>query len=171
MCENYFGNYIFVHTIQKMGFLGEYEIKADAKGRIKLPAALIRQIGDGENLRFVMNRGFEDCLVLYTKDQWKEETAKLQKLNPYNKRHRQFMRLYFRGATEIAADASDRILIPKQLAAHADIGKNVILFAHMDKIELWDKERYENVLSVESDLYADLADEVMNNVGADKEID
>ena len=144
-----------------MGFLGEFEVKADAKGRIKLPAALIRQIGDGD-LRFVVNRGFEDCLVLYTKEQWKKETEKLQQLNPYDKKHRQFMRFYFRGATELSADASDRILLPKQLTAYAEIEKEVVLFAHMDKIEIWDKSKYEEVLSVESDIYADLADEVMN---------
>ena len=145
-----------------MNFLGEFDVKVDAKGRVKLPSALIRQFGDGQSMRFVVNRGFEDCLVLYTKEQWKEETRKLAALNPYDKKHRQFMRLYFRGATELAADASDRILLPKQLMQHASIDKEIILFAHLDKIEIWDKQRYEDVLSVDSDEYADLADEVMN---------
>lgn len=145
-----------------MGFLGEFDVKADAKGRIKLPAALLRQIGEGENLRFVINRGFEDCLVLYTKEQWKKETEKLSALNPYDKKHRQFMRFYFRGATELSADSSDRILLPKQLTSHAGIEKDIVLFAHMDKVEIWDKQKYEHVLSVDSDEYADLADEVMN---------
>jgi len=62
----------------------------------------------------------------------------------------------------LAADASDRILLPKQLMQHASIDKEIILFAHLDKIEIWDKQRYEDVLSVDSDEYADLADEVMN---------
>lgn len=154
--------YLRIQSKNEMGFLGEFEVKADAKGRIKLPAALIRQIGDGETLNFVVNRGFEDCLVLYTKEQWKAETKKLQALNPYDKKHRQFLRIYFRGATELTADSSDRILLPKQLTAYADIEKEIILFAHMDKIEIWDKQKYEDVLNVDSDLYADLANEVMN---------
>ncbi len=160
--EYFYHSSIFTATIAKMGFLGEFEVKMDTKGRIKLPAALIRQIGDGSSLQFVVNRGFEDCLVLYTKEQWKEETKKLQALNPYDKKHRQFMRLYFRGATELVTDSSDRINLPKQLVAHADIQKDIILFAHLDKIEIWDKQKYEEVLSVDSDEYADLADEVMH---------
>lgn len=147
-----------------MKFLGEFEVKADAKGRVKLPAALIRQIGEGVSLNFVINRGFEDCLVLYTKEQWEVETEKLSALNPYDKRHRQFMRQYFRGATQLTADASDRILLPKQLAAYAGLGKEIILFAHMDKIEIWDKQRYEDELSVDSDDYADLANDVMGQL-------
>ncbi len=145
-----------------MAFLGEFDVKADSKGRIKLPAALIRQIGDGDDLRFVVNRGFEECLVLYTKEQWKEETKKIQALNPYNKKHRQFIRMFHRGATELAADSSDRILIPKALMAHGGLDKDLVLFAHLDKIEIWDKSRYEDFLSMDSDDYADLANEVMN---------
>lgn len=147
-----------------MKFLGEFEVKADAKGRVKLPAALIRQIGEGVSLNFVINRGFEDCLVLYTKEQWEVETEKLSALNPYDKRHRQFMRQYFRGATQLTADASDRILLPKQLAAYAGLEKEIILFAHMDKVEIWDKQRYEDELSVDSDDYADLANDVMGQL-------
>ena len=82
-----------------MSFLGEFEVKIDAKGRAKLPSALIRQFGEGQSMRFVVNRGFEDCLVLYTKEQWKKEEEKLAALNPYNKRHRQFLRLFYNGAT------------------------------------------------------------------------
>ena len=145
-----------------MSFLGEFDVKIDAKGRAKLPSALIRQFGEGQSMRFVVNRGFEDCLVLYTKEQWKKEEEKLAALNPYNKRHRQFLRVFYNGATELAADASDRILLPKQLMKHAGIEKEVILFAHLDKIEIWNKSRYEDFLSVDSDEYADLADEVMN---------
>ncbi len=145
-----------------MSFLGEFDIKMDAKGRLKLPSGLLRQFGEDHSMRFVINRGFEDCLVLYTVEQWDKETKKLQALNPYDKKHRQFMRLYFRGATEVAADSSDRILLPKQLMKHAGISKEIILFAHLDKVEIWDRERYEEVLAVDSDEYADLADEVMN---------
>ncbi len=145
-----------------MSFLGEFEVKIDAKGRAKLPSALIRQFGEGQSMRFVINRGFEDCLVLYTKEQWKVEEQKLSALNPYNKKHRQFLRLFYNGATEIVADASDRILFPKPLMKHAGIEKEIILFAHLNKIEIWDKTRYEDFLSVDSDEYADLADEVMN---------
>lgn len=143
-----------------MSYLGEFDVKIDAKCRLKLPSALLRQVGDDAS-RFVLNRGFENCLVLYTKRQWDKETKRLSVLNPYDKKHRQFLRYYFRGATELSLDASDRLLLPKSLMQYAEISKEVVVFAHMDKIELWDKERYEEFLAVDSDEFSDLAGQVM----------
>jgi MraZ protein len=43
------------------GFLGEFEATLDAKGRFLLPAGLKKQLPEGENTRFVINRGFENA--------------------------------------------------------------------------------------------------------------
>ncbi len=152
-----------------MNFLGEFEIRLDAKGRIKLPVALKRQLGAAPDMRFVINRGFEKCLVMYPQEEWNSVSAKVNTLNTFKKKHREFVRYFYRGATEVASDRSDRILLPKQLLAYAGIQKEVILFGHTNKIEIWDKARYENVLSVDPDIYADLADEVMNDESTDME--
>lgn len=80
----------------------------------------------------------------------------------YNTKSRQFVRQFYRGATELGLDSSDRILLPKPLMSYANIEKDVVFFAHMDKIEIWDKANYDDELSVDSDDYAHLADEVMN---------
>ena len=45
------------------GFLGEYEVTLDAKGRFLLPAGLKSKSGE-EAGPFVINRGFEKCLRL-----------------------------------------------------------------------------------------------------------
>ncbi|MFM8710831.1 MAG: hypothetical protein ACKOC7_06075, partial [Sphingomonadales bacterium] len=47
------------------GFLGEFEATLDAKGRFLLPAGFKRQVKEEELDRFVINRGFEQCLALY----------------------------------------------------------------------------------------------------------
>ncbi|MBC8342891.1 MAG: MraZ N-terminal domain containing protein, partial [Bacteroidetes bacterium] len=39
------------------GFIGEYECKIDAKGRIKLPVDLLRQVPEDAKNKFVINRG------------------------------------------------------------------------------------------------------------------
>jgi len=145
-----------------MNFLGEFEIRLDAKGRFKLPAVLKRQLGGAPDLRFVVNRGFEKCLVMYPQIEWEKVSGKVNKLNTFRKKNREFVRYFFRGATEMVGDKTDRLLLPKQLLTYAGITKEVILFGHTNKIEIWDKDRYEEVLSVDPDIYADLADEVMN---------
>ena len=62
---------------------GEYECKMDPKGRIKLPAGLIRQLSASGSLSFVINRGFEKCLMLYPKEVWDQKTQEVNNLNIY----------------------------------------------------------------------------------------
>ncbi|NNF33718.1 MAG: division/cell wall cluster transcriptional repressor MraZ [Saprospiraceae bacterium] len=140
---------------------GEYECKMDAKGRVRLPTGLIKQIGSGENLIFTVNRGFENNLMLYPKDVWEAKTKEInQRLNNYNKKHRAFIRYFYRGASELVMDAADRVLLPKGLIEHAGLSKEVILFAYQEQIEIWSKDQYLAELSNEPDDFSDLADEV-----------
>lgn len=147
---------------------GEYECKMDAKGRFRLPSALIRQIGGTGALNMVVNRGFEKCLMLYPKEVWDKTITEVNKLNIYNNKHRQFIRYFYRGATELTTDGADRILIPKSLTEYASIGKELVLFAYRSQIEIWDKTLYEGSLMEEPEDFSKLAEEVMgrvNNIG------
>ena len=51
-------------------FIGEYEVKLDAKGRFSFPAGLRKQLSLLSQGKFVVNRGLEDCLVLYQQEDW-----------------------------------------------------------------------------------------------------
>lgn len=145
-------------------FAGEYECRLDAKGRVKLPTNLLRQIGgDGVNLNFTINRGFEKHLMLYPNAVWEKKTKEINQLNIYNTKHRQAIRYFYRGATKVAADSADRILVPKNLIEYAGIEKEVFLFAYHEQIEIWAKDAYEKVLNEEPTDFSQLADEIFGN--------
>ncbi len=144
-------------------FLGEYDCKLDNKGRILLPSGLKRQIPPEAEDRFVINRGFEQCLSLYPFNEWKQITAEIDKLNLYVKKNRAFVRYFYRGATELSLDSNNRLLLPKKLLAYAGIKKTAVLFAYANRVEIWDKEKYENLLTDEPEDFAQLAEEVMGN--------
>ena len=137
---------------------GEYECKIDAKGRIKMPANLLRQLGVNGMYDFMVNRGFENHLMLYPKDVWEEKTNELNQLNIYIKKNRQAVRYFYRGATQLNTDASDRILIPKSLIEYAGIKKELVLFAYQDQVEIWAKEAYEQMIGDEPDNFSELAE-------------
>ena len=143
-------------------FIGEYECKIDAKGRISLPAGLRKQIPDETLERLVVNRGFDDCLVVYTRAEWLKETEKLNGLNSFNKAERNFIRLFNNGATEIQVDSASRILIPKKLQEYAAIKDDIVLFAYANKIEIWSKANYYKQLNISPDEFSALAETVMN---------
>ena len=144
--------------------LGEYDCKIDSKGRMRLPSSLMEQLGTEGPHAFVMNRGMEKCLTLYPKGVWDVIIARVNKLNIYKKKNREFLRFIYRGATELSPDGSDRILLPKRLIEYAGIEKDIILFAINDRVEIWAKEQYDRLLEEEPENFSDLAEEVMGAV-------
>jgi MraZ protein len=145
------------------GFLGEFSCAIDNKNRLRVPAALLKQLLPADMGRFVVNRGFEKCLVLYPISEWDRVFARINQLNTFKKENREFKRSFLRGATELTLDTADRVLIPRQLMEYADIENEVILAANGSIIEIWNPKVYDAMLSEDSDKYSDLAERVMGN--------
>ena len=141
--------------------IGEYDCKIDAKGRIRMPSQLLKQLGEQAAHNFVINRGFEKCLMIYPEVNWAKITKEIDKLNVYDLKNRQFVRYFYRGASKLTTDGSDRILFPKRLMEYGNLTKEVVLFAYNDRIEVWDKEAYDNMLDEEPADFSALAQEVM----------
>ena len=142
-------------------FHGEYDCKLDAKGRLKVPSTLLRQLGAKGPFTFFINRGFEKCLMIYPEKVWERNLQKIDQLNVYNSQDRQFIRYFFRGVTDVTTDAADRILLTRGLLDYAGLKKDVVLFAYLDRIELWDKDTYTGLLEEEPDEFALLAEKVL----------
>lgn len=154
-----------------MQLIGEYPVALDDKGRMRLPTALLRQLGENPNgegagYEFVVNRGFEKCLTLYPKPVWEGITAKLSRLNRFNDRNRAFIRSFYLGAYPIATDSADRILLQKPLMDYASLSKEAVLVAMDDRVEIWSPEEHARVAAMDSNSFADLANDVMGG-GAD----
>lgn len=144
--------------------LGEYDCKIDAKGRMRMPSGLIAQLGESEETHtFVINRGFEQCLMIYPEIVWDKITAEINQLNLYNRKNRNFVRYFYRGAHKVSMDAADRILVTKRLLEYAGIERDVILSAYNDRIEIWAKDAYEEMMADEPDDFSDLAEEVLGS--------
>jgi MraZ protein len=144
-----------------MPYFGEYECKLDSKGRLRLPSQLIRQMEGKGTYDFVVHRGFEKCLMLYEKSTWDKIVKEVENLNVYNKKERQFLRYFFRGATLISLDSADRILLSKRQLEAAGIEGEVILSPLNDRIEIWSPENYDKMLAEEPADLSDLAEEVL----------
>lgn len=145
-----------------IGFLGEYEVTLDAKGRFLLPAGLKKQLPEHENTHFVINRGFEKCLTLYPLSSWRPLYEKLSSLNDFDLSARNFRRVFLNGATEVEVDTAGRILLPPNLKQFAELGKDIVLVSAIDKIEIWSQENYNKLFdSYSPDDFSALAQQVM----------
>lgn len=143
--------------------LGEFECKIDAKYRLRLPAGLISQLNSPAPPTFVINRGFERCLMLYPLNIWDKISEEVNQLNLYNQQNRSFVRYFYRGAQKVTMDNADRILINKRLLDYAGIDKDVVLSAYNDRIEMWASDEYEKILGNEPLDFSDLAESVLGN--------
>ena len=112
-----------------------------------MPSTLLRQLGGTGPYTFFINRGFEKCLMIYPEKVWENTLERINELNVYRTQERNFIRYFFRGVSDATTDTADRILLNKGLMDYAGVKKDVILFAYLDRIELWDKQTYYNWLN------------------------
>ena len=110
-------------------YIGEYEVTIDAKGRFMIPTGFKRQLNTEVVTTYVISRGFESCLTLYTNEQWKKIEQIVNGLNDFNPKSRILKRKFLNGATPIEADAAGRLLLSKQLLEHAGITKDAVFSA------------------------------------------
>lgn len=124
-------------------FMGEYSHSVDAKGRLIVPAKFREQLGD----QFVVTKGVDGCLYLYSQEEWKRIEEKFREMNLTSKDARKFMRFFFAGAAMCEVDKQGRVLIPSVLREFAGLEKDVVLVGVLTKIEIWDKDRYDEANS------------------------
>ncbi|MGO2103079.1 MAG: division/cell wall cluster transcriptional repressor MraZ [Psychroflexus halocasei] len=146
-----------------LNFIGTYECKIDAKGRLTLPSALKKQLANVVDDGLVLKRSvFQNCIEIYPMQEWDKLMGKINRLNKFKKKNNDFVRKFTAGVKLIEADANSRILVPKDLSAFAELQKEVVLSSAGEMIEIWDKENYEKVLN-DVDDFAELAEEVMGD--------
>ena len=152
-----------------IGLVGEFEVKLDAKGRFLFPSGLRKQLSPAAQENFMLNKGFEDCLTLYPMNEWEKVSAKLSKMNLFKPKNRMFYRLFHQGAKLVSLDNVGRIHVPVAHMERVGLNKDAMIIAYNDRIEIWDKSRYFEMIEGNMADFADLADEVMGDLNDDNE--
>lgn len=119
-------------------FIGEFNHNIDAKGRAIVPAKFREELGE----RFIVTKGMDGCLFLYTMPAWEAYVEKLSKLPTTNSNARRFVRIVTAGASECEPDGNGRIMIPANLREFAGITKEIVTIGANDRVEIWDKQRW-----------------------------
>ena len=125
------------------GFVGQYEHHMDEKGRVSLPSAFRRE---ADSDRFVLLQWEPDYLTLFTASKWVDVQQRLLDFRRGDPDAWNQVRLIVSGAVEVAPDKQGRILVPAALQAAAGLSGSVLLSGNIDRVELWDPERYRQVV-------------------------
>jgi MraZ protein len=121
-------------------FMGEYNHTIDSKGRLIIPSKFREELGEN----FVLTRGMDGCLAIYSSESWNAFEQKLATLPLTSKDARKFTRFFVSGASVCELDRQGRILVPATLREYAGLEKDVILAGNLDRIEIWSKDRWED---------------------------
>jgi len=141
-------------------FIGEYQHSLDNKNRVIMPARFREKLGDS----FVMTKGLDNCLFIYTLEEWNRVEEKLKSLPLTNKDGRAFVRFFFAGASEGETDKQGRTLIPSTLKEYAKIEKDVVIIGVSTRIEIWSVEEW-NRFNSDAEMSIDEIAEKMSELG------
>ncbi len=144
-------------------FYGEHEHSIDRKGRLIIPSKFREVFKEHYVERFFVTRGLDTCLFVFTEDEWKKQESKFKSLSFTNSQARQFNRLYFSGACEVACDRQGRILIPPYLKEFAKIKREVVIVGVSNRMEIWSKEYWEEFYRNTKDSFEKIAERILGN--------
>jgi len=121
-------------------FYGKNKHSIDQKGRAILPAGFRAKLGD----KFMIAEWMDECLCIFTGDEWKKISEKIQSNPSTDVQVRRFVRKFFSGAAELEPDKQGRVMIPAELRAYAGLKKEILIVGTGSRIEVWDKKRWED---------------------------
>ena len=135
-------------------FIGEYKHNLDTKGRIIIPS----KFRDELHATFILARGLDSCLTIYSLKQWEKLFEEVNKLPTTKKAARQYVRMLTSTATESSLDNQGRIIIPSFLAKPVNINKECVVIGANDHIEIWDKDTWDAYITDASNNFEEVAE-------------
>ena len=117
-------------------FIGDFPHTLDDKGRLIMP-------------NFVVTRGLEGCLFVFTERKWTEFTEQLNSKGFSKKDVRSITRFFCSCAMNADLDKQGRFLVNKNLREFAEIERDVMIIGVSDRIEIWSKEKWDEYSKAE----------------------
>ncbi len=122
--------------------IGEYHHNIDEKGRLIIPSKFREEIGNS----FVVTRGLDGCLFVYSLVEWEKIVAKLKKLPFTKKDARTFTRFFLSAATVCEFDRQGRINLLNSLVEYASLKKECVIIGVNDRLEIWALDKFNRLM-------------------------
>ena len=138
--------------------MGEFHHNIDDEGRLIIPSKFRYELGE----KFIVTRGLEKCLFVYSTDEWSKIVKRLKALPFTNKDARAFTRFFLSGAAECEFDRQGRINITSPLVSYADLAKECVIIGANDRLEIWSKDKWNEYFKQNEDNIVDIAEELFS---------
>ena len=123
-------------------FFGRYEHSIDDKGRVILPAKFRSSFEHGGYL----TQYLDGCLALWTSDQFESQSTTMQERASQGRAQRLQARYWSASSVPLDMDRQGRMAIPAHLRAFAALESDVLVLGAIDRVELWNSQRWEETV-------------------------
>ncbi len=127
-------------------FRGLTTINLDSKGRLAVPTRFREILRALESPVLVVTvNPWDRSLWIYPLGEWQEIESKLAQLSDFDRQSRRTKQIMRGYATDVECDTQGRILLSAELREIASLTKQGVLLGQDNKLELWDRARWESV--------------------------
>jgi MraZ protein len=141
-------------------FLGTHNPKLDDKGRLTLPAKFREALAGG----LMVTKGQDHCLYVFPRAEFEQMARKVAEAPFTNESVRAYQRYLFAGTDEQQPDSQGRISIASELRRYAGLSKDCVVIGAINRLEIWNAERWQNYLDEHEEGYAQAREEVLPGV-------
>jgi MraZ protein len=141
-------------------FFGTYTPRLDEKGRIFLPAKFRDELAEG----LVITRGQERCLYVWSMEEFGKLTERMRQQPLGDRAARDYVRMFFAGASDETPDKQGRITVPQMLRDYASLTRDCVVIGAMNRIEIWDAAAWEAYSDQQEQAFSDLSEDVFPSV-------
>ena len=141
-------------------FFGTHTPRLDDKGRLTLPAKFREALREG----LVMTKGQDRCLYVFPSGDFARTTEQLSGASVTDKRTRDFLRVFYSGATDEVPDKQGRVTIPPALRSYANLRRDCAVIGANARIEIWDAAAWEQFMAEHEQAFSEMEQEVVPGV-------
>jgi MraZ protein len=141
-------------------FLGTHSPRLDEKGRLFLPAKFRDELAEG----LVITKGQERCLFVFPMTEFERIATQLREAPMTHKAARAYTRVFFASASDEVPDKQGRVTIPPALREYAGLSRDCVVIGASTRVEIWDRQAWEDYLAESEESFADIEEEVLPGV-------
>ncbi|HSX09811.1 MAG TPA: division/cell wall cluster transcriptional repressor MraZ [Candidatus Saccharimonadales bacterium] len=119
--------------------LGQYESRIGEKHQAGLP----KKFKDVLGTKLIVTKGFENCLIIVSEDNWKTLLEGTEGKPFTNKSIRELQRFLLGNATYVELDQKGRFVVPEYLRKFAQIDTDIVFVGVQRFVEIWNKDSWE----------------------------
>lgn len=147
-----------------MAFTGTHVRTLDEKSRLAIPKPFRDAfcVDEARTATIVVAPETEQSLALFSESRFQQRAEEVRGWGHNRQDVSTYLRLYFSQAENVEIDRQGRIRVPERLIEFAGLQQEVVLLGVNDRVEIWDRIRWDQFMAEHSQSFDQIAQNLKN---------